>query len=86
MPHTNYTRIVGPTGQPRLYESVEYSRRGCPKAVPAMLEFVLFQEGVVGFASWVKIEFVDLCPDMQNVLLTNASKEEVPCYQGIHRN
>lgn len=50
-----------------------YSRLGCQMGVPSMPEFALFQEGVVGFASWDKTEFADLCLDSQNTLLPNAS-------------
>ena len=69
----NYTSNIGRAGQPRLCEPEGYSRLGCQMGVPAMPEFASFQEGVVSFASWDKIEFVDLCLDSQNTLLPNAS-------------
>lgn len=62
---------VVPAGQPRLCEPAGYPRLGCQMETPAMPEFALFQEGVAGFASWDKTEFVDL--DSQNTLLPNAS-------------
>lgn len=77
---------VGSSGQPRLCESVGYPRLGCQMGTPAMPEFALFQEGVAGFASWDKTEFVDLCLDSQNTLLQNASNQRVTRCRGIYRS